>query len=193
MDRAADNHYPTATLAQIKALVPPATRDAVLFLWTTNPKLPDALDVMAAWGFTYKTNVVWVKPKIGTGYWVRGKHELLLIGTRGHIPAPAPGTQWPSVIEALTRGHSVKPEDVYRMIEDYFPNLPKLEMFARRTRPGWDLLGRGGSRGGARYRHGARDRGTRDRGCRKGTRTRSVLSDTTWTRPDRAVSATESL
>ena len=77
MDRAADNHYPTATLAQIKALVPPATRDAVLFLCTTNPKLPDALDVMAAWGFTYKTNVVWVKPKIGTGYWVRGKHELL--------------------------------------------------------------------------------------------------------------------
>src|SRR4029453_16730776 len=107
-----------------------------LFLWTTNPKLKDALKVMAAWGFTYKTNVAWVKPKTGTGYWVRGKHELLLIGTRGHIPAPAPGTQWPSVIGAPTRGHSVKPEEIYRMIEDYFPNLPKLEMFAREARTG---------------------------------------------------------
>ena len=51
---------------------------------------------MAAWGFTYKTHFVWVKDKIGTGYWNRNKHELLLVGTRGDVPAPAMGTQFES-------------------------------------------------------------------------------------------------
>jgi N6-adenosine-specific RNA methylase IME4 len=84
-----------------------------------------------------------VKDKIGTGYWSRNKHELLLIGTRGHVPAPSPGAQWPSVIEAPVREHSRKPDQVYELIEAYFPTLPKIELHARGAvaRPGWDVWG----------------------------------------------------
>src|SRR5262249_46156584 len=79
MDRAADNHSPTMDLAAIKALPVPAADDCILFLWATAPMLPQALDVMAAWGFTYKSQFVWAKDKIGTGYWNRNQHELLLV------------------------------------------------------------------------------------------------------------------
>ena len=100
MDRAADNHYPTSPLEEIKALSVPsiAAPDCVLFLWATVPMLPQALEVMSAWGFTYKSNFAWAKNRMGTGYWNRNKHELLLIGTCGHIPAPAMGTQAVSLI-----------------------------------------------------------------------------------------------
>jgi N6-adenosine-specific RNA methylase IME4 len=94
MDRAADNHYPTSAFEEIKALAVGsiAAPDCVLFLWATVPMQPQAHEVMAAWGFAYKSNLVWVKDRVGTGYWSRNKHELLLIGTRGRVPAPAPGT-----------------------------------------------------------------------------------------------------
>ena len=131
MDRAADNHYPTMPLEAIKALPIPAAADSVLFLWATPAMLPQALEVMAAWGFAYKSQFVWVKDKLGLGYWARNKHELLLIGTRGRIPAPAPGTQFSSVIEAPRGRHSEKPAIVREMIAAMFPNVPKLEMFAR--------------------------------------------------------------
>ena len=137
MDRAADNHYPTLPLDRITALSPPVSKDAVLFLWAISSMLPAALDVMAAWGFEYRTAAVWVKPSAGTGYWFRSRHEHLLVGTRGRIPAPAPGTQWGSVIEAAKGAHSVKPDAVYRLIESYYAALPKLEMFARTPRPNW--------------------------------------------------------
>ena len=141
MDRAADNHYPTSTLAAIMALDVGsiAAPDCVLFLWATVPMLPQALEVMCAWGFAYKSSFVWVKDRTGTGYWSRNRHEILLIGVRGHVPAPAMGTQWPSVIEAPVGRHSEKPAAVYELIESYFPNLPKIELHARgRFRARWD-------------------------------------------------------
>lgn len=64
-----------------------------------------------------------------------------MVGTRGNIPAPAPGTQWRSVIEAPRGRHSEKPEKAYELIESYFPNLPKIELNARKARPGWDAWG----------------------------------------------------
>jgi N6-adenosine-specific RNA methylase IME4 len=131
MDRAAANHYPTMRLADIKALPIPAAKDAVLFLWATAPMLPAALETMAAWGFTYKSHFVWIKDRVGTEYWARNQHELLLIGTRGHVPCPAPGTQFDSVIEAPRGRHSEKPAIVREMIAAMFPTVPKLEMFAR--------------------------------------------------------------
>lgn len=130
-DRGACNHYPTMSLAEIKVLTVPAAKDAVLFLWATVPMLPAALETMAAWGFTYKSHFAWVKDKRGLGYWARNKHELLLVGTRGHVPCPAPGTQFDSVIEAPRGWHSEKPAIVHDMIAAMFPNVPKLEMFAR--------------------------------------------------------------
>ena len=75
-----------------------AAADCVLFLWATAPMLQEALEVVEAWGFSYKTCAVWSKDRIGTGYWFRNKHEIWLVGTRGHVPAPAMGTRWPSLI-----------------------------------------------------------------------------------------------
>lgn len=142
MDRAADNHYPTMTIDQIKALAIPAAEDCILFLWATVPMLTQALDVMTAWGFTYKSHFVWVKDRAGTGYWNRNKHELLLVGTRGDIPAPAPGDQYESVIEASSPRHSAKPFHFREMIEEMFPTLPRRELFARgEPCDGWDQWG----------------------------------------------------
>jgi len=141
MDRAADNHYPTMSRAQIAALQVPAAPDCALFLWATVPMLTEALHIMRSWGFTYKSNLCWVKSKIGTGYWSRNQHELLLIGTRGSVPAPAPGTQFASVVRADNMRHSQKPVEFYEIIERYSPVAPKLEMFARSRREGWDAWG----------------------------------------------------
>jgi N6-adenosine-specific RNA methylase IME4 len=142
MDRAADNHYPTMTLDGIKALPVPAAPDCVLFLWATVPMLPQAVEVMAAWGFTYKSNFAWVKDRAGTGYWNRNRHELLLIGTRGNIPAPAPGEQYESAIAASVGEHSAKPFHFREIIEDMFPTLPRVELFHRgESFAGWDVWG----------------------------------------------------
>jgi N6-adenosine-specific RNA methylase IME4 len=145
MDRAAENHYPTASLAEIKALDVKsiAAADCVLFLWATAPMLPQALEAMAAWGFAYKSCAVWSKDRIGTGYWFRNRHEILLVGTRGRVPAPAMGTQWPSLVEASVGRHSEKPSIFYETIEAYFPTLPKIELHARSGVPrlGWDFWG----------------------------------------------------
>jgi N6-adenosine-specific RNA methylase IME4 len=142
------NHYATSPTEVIAArpVEDIAADDCVLFLWATVPILPQALYVLEAWGFEYKTNFVWVKPKgngpPGTGYWNRNRHELLLVGTRGHPPCPAPGTQWDSVIEAPRgRRHSEKPVEAYELIERFFPTMPKIELNARQARPGWDRWG----------------------------------------------------
>lgn len=143
-DRSADNHYPTSPTEEIcKRDVPSmAADDCVLFLWATVPMLPDALRVMEAWGFAYKSQFVWLKNKPGTGYWNRNQHELLLVGTRGKIPAPAPGDQWLSIVTADAGRHSEKPATFYDLIEAYFPNLPKIELNARGpARKGWAVWG----------------------------------------------------
>jgi N6-adenosine-specific RNA methylase IME4 len=104
--------------------------------------LPQALAVMDAWGFEYRSNYVWLKDRIGTGYWNHKAHEHLLIGMRGNVPAPAPGTQWDSVVEAPVGEHSAKPSIFLEMIEEYYPNLPKIELNCRgKGRPGWAVWG----------------------------------------------------
>ena len=140
-DRGACNDYPAIALADIKTLPVPAAKDCALFLWATVPTLPQALETMQAWGFSYKSHFVWVKDKHGTGYWSRNRHELLLIGTRGHVPCPTPGTQFSSVIEAPRGRHSEKPSIAAEMIAAMFPNVPKLEMFARGQHAGWAVWG----------------------------------------------------
>jgi len=141
LDRAAENHYPTMPTEDICALAVPAAPDCALFLWATASKLLDALLVVETWGFAYKTQLIWRKPHLGTGYWVRDMHEILLIGTRGDVPAPTPGTQFPSVVEAPRGRHSEKPDVVAEMIARMFPTVPKAELFARAPRPGWDVWG----------------------------------------------------
>jgi N6-adenosine-specific RNA methylase IME4 len=143
MDRHAGNHYPTSDAAVIasRPVASIAARDCVLFMWTTNQHLRIALGVMEAWGFEYKSNYCWAKPYISTGRWNRSRHELLLIGTRGKVPCPAPGEQWDSLIEAPKGEHSAKPACFLEMIEGYYPTMPKIELNARRARPGWDAWG----------------------------------------------------
>jgi len=143
MDRAADNHYPTSATEMIAArpVAEIAAPDCVLFLWATAPMLPHALHVMQAWGFEYRSHVIWHKERIGTGYWFRNEHELLFVGTRGTVPAPAMGTQWGSLRASPRTAHSEKPDWQYELIESYFPNLPKIELNARRRRDGWDTWG----------------------------------------------------
>ena len=143
MDRAADNHYPTTSTNDLvlRDVGKIAAKDSVLFHWATAAMLKAALRVMDGWGFEYKSHFIWGKDRIGTGYWSRNKHELLLIGTRGNIPAPAMGEQWESLIMAPVGEHSAKPDAFYELIEAYFPNLPKIELNARRARPGWDVWG----------------------------------------------------
>jgi N6-adenosine-specific RNA methylase IME4 len=137
----ADDHYPTAELQKICDLEVPAADDCVLFLWATIPMLPEALAVMSAWGFKYKSGCGWIKDRVGNGYWFRGALELLLVGIKGNVPAPAPGDQPPQVVEAPRARHSEKPDCFASMIATLFPNTPRVELFARKARPGWDCWG----------------------------------------------------
>jgi N6-adenosine-specific RNA methylase IME4 len=140
-ERVAANHYPTMSVEEISALDIPAAADAVLFLWTTRSHLRVSFDVLTAWGFEYVTNVAWIKDKAGLGFWVRDQHEHLLIARRGNIPAPQPSDRPPSVIHAPRREHSRKPDETYALIERMYPELPKIELFARERREGWDAWG----------------------------------------------------
>jgi N6-adenosine-specific RNA methylase IME4/predicted XRE-type DNA-binding protein len=144
MDRAADNHYPTSVTDIIaeRDVSNIAADDCVLFLWATVPMLCDALRIMETWGFEYKSHAIWDKVHIGTGYWFRNRHELLLVGTKGNIPAPAMGDQFASVMTIARKEHSAKPEQFLELIEQYFPNLPKIELNRRgASRPGWNAWG----------------------------------------------------
>lgn len=142
-NRAIENQYPTMANEDICALpvASIATDDCVLFLWATSPKLVEALDVVKAWGFSYKTCMVWAKDKIGMGYYARQQHELLLIATRGAPPTPAPADRPSSVITATRGEHSAKPDEFYAVIERMYPALPKIELFCRSPRDGWSAWG----------------------------------------------------
>lgn len=152
---AAQNHYPTMSTDQIAALPVPvlAADDAVLFMWTTFSHVPDALRLIDAWGFTYVTGFPWVKveeiqlglpgigddklkPRYGTGYWFRGCSELIFIARRGAVTPPRSDHLG---ILCDRMQHSRKPDNLYQMAEQ-LPG-PWLEMFARRTWPGWSSWG----------------------------------------------------
>jgi len=125
--------------------------NAVLFLWATNPFLKDGLQVVSNWGFEYKTNIVWVKTNIkrpGSGFWVRGRHELLFIAARGAFLPNQEGkspigsvVDWPDTLLADQQEHSRKPVEVYSLIETMYPEGKYLELFARNIRQGWESWG----------------------------------------------------
>ncbi len=148
-DRHAGNHYPVSRdahtaeeiVARTKDRFACAADDCINYMWATIPHLAIALKVMELRGFAYKSHHVWVKDSIITGYWCRGQHEILLIGTKGKVVAPAMGTQASSVIRGPSGEHSEKPDTVMEMIERLFPNIPKLELNSRRSRPGWTVWG----------------------------------------------------
>lgn len=139
--RRVQRHFPILTLDELKDTKIPSADDAMLFLWTTAPMLKQALELMEAWGFEYRTNAVWDKEVMGTGYYFRGQHELLLIGKKGEFKAPAPENRSSSVIRAKRGKHSQKPEVTYQIIEKMYPNEAYIELFARSERKGWTSWG----------------------------------------------------
>ncbi len=153
--RSPEAWYDCMTLAEIRALPVAswAAADCVLLLWTTDPWLEKAFEVVRAWGFTYKTvGFLWVKlnPRAprsgwreedffkGLGFWTRANAELCLLATRGR-PRRRAGDV-PRLIISPRREHSRKPEEAYRRIERLLEG-PYLELFARSRRPGWDAWG----------------------------------------------------
>ena len=140
--REIENQYPTATVEEIIAHAPAsAAIDSILFLWATAPKIREALEVMAGWGFEYKSHAIWDKQHIGMGYWFRGRHELLLVGVKGDAKPPPEAARVASIFSEPRVGHSIKPQCVYSWIEETFPLATKLEMYCRTTRTGWDPWG----------------------------------------------------
>lgn len=128
----------------IKDIVHP---DALLFLWTTMIHIPDALQVIEAWGFNYVTNgFTWVKtnaksgtPVIGMGYWTRQNAELCLVAKRGRPKRQHRSIS--SIVIEPRRMHSQKPDRVRRDIVRICGDLPRIELFARQKSPGWDIWG----------------------------------------------------
>jgi N6-adenosine-specific RNA methylase IME4 len=160
MRRSAERHYETMSLDEIKTypLTAFAARDCVLLSWTTAPFLALAIGAMRAQGFNYKSGATWDKQVVGMGFWWRGQHEHLLLGTRGHPPAPLPANRPPSVIIERRTTHSAKPDASYRAIEEMFASRRKLELFARPPgRPGWTSVGLDTTTEAAAFRARLRD------------------------------------
>lgn len=125
-----------------------AANTAHLYLWVPNALLPDGLQVLQAWGFTYKSNIVWHKIRKdggsdgrGVGFYFRNVTELLLFGVRGkNARTLAPGRSQVNMIQTRKREHSRKPDEQYKVIEDC-SRAPRLEMFSRGVRKGWAVWG----------------------------------------------------
>ena len=145
----AEDHYPTMALEEIANLpVGELTlNNSALFLWAVWPEMPGALRVMEAWGYKYKT-IAWVWAKLnrssvgfyfGMGSYTRANSEPCLLGIKGSMPPEARDVQ--ALIVTPIRGHSRKPDEQYGKIERLYPSVPKLELFSRHKRTGWDVWG----------------------------------------------------
>ena len=144
------NRYSTMTLDEIKSLpVSSICSDtAHLYLWVPNALLPEGIQVLQSWGFTYKSNIVWHKIRKdggpdgrGVGFYFRNVTELILFGVRGkNARTLKPGRTQVNFLATRKREHSRKPDEQYRIIESCSPG-PYLEMFARGTREGWHSWG----------------------------------------------------
>ena len=135
-------HYPAMTITELCALpvASMAEPDAVLFLWTTSPLLFECAPLFEAWGFKYKTSFVWDKVKHNMGHYNSVRHELLLVCTRGScLPDDRKLVDSVQTIERTT--HSTKPEEFRKIIETLYPHGKRLELFARKQSPGWDVYG----------------------------------------------------
>lgn len=124
-----------------------AAKQSHLYLWVPNALISTGLAVMDAWGFTYKTNIVWYKvrqdggpDRRGVGFYFRNVTELVLFGVRGSLRTLAPARSMPNILISRKREHSRKPDQLYDVIEQCSPT-PYIELFARTQRPGWTVWG----------------------------------------------------
>lgn len=144
--RGAAKHYPTMTVEQIKAYPMPEwdAKGAWLFLWRVASMQQEALDVVKAWGFTPKTEMVWVKQTrtgkahFGMGRYLRASHETCIVATRGRVQPNLRNVR--SVFYAQTSEHSTKPDEFYDIVRSLVDE-PRVELFARRPNPGFHQHG----------------------------------------------------
>ena len=146
---AAEKHYPTMSIEELCALPVKeiADKDCILFLWATFPQLKEALQLIKAWGFTYKSVAfVWLKQNrksptwfYGLGFWTRGNAEICLLATKGH-PKRQSNKVHQFIISPVEQ-HSKKPDITREKILALMGDLPRIELFARQHTPGWDVWG----------------------------------------------------
>ena len=149
LNGAAEHHYPTMSIEELCALPISnlAAEDSTLFLWTTFPQFPEALRLIKAWRFQYKTVAfVWLKLNrktrswfYGLGFWTRGNAEICLLATKGH-PKRKSANIHQFIISPIEQ-HSKKPDETRDKIIALMGDLPRLELFARQETPGWDVWG----------------------------------------------------
>ena len=145
----AKKHYPTMRIEELCALpvADIADRDCALFLWATFPQLPEALRLIQAWGFMYKTVAfVWLKQNrkaltwfYGLGFWTRSNAEICLLATKGHPKRQSAGIH--QLVISPVEQHSKKPDEVREKIVALMGDVPRIELFARQQTPGWDVWG----------------------------------------------------
>jgi site-specific DNA-methyltransferase (adenine-specific) len=151
-NRKIENKYQTMSIEELCGLKIPADDNSVLYLWATAPKLPEALRLIEAWGFKYKSQAVWDKGSPAMGYWFRGQHEILIAATRGKMsPPPAdkrcgsmlryPNQSRLARIDGKCNAHSRKPWEIRAMIARWYPGMNMVELFAREKTEGWDSWG----------------------------------------------------
>ena len=146
---AADEHYPTMSIEDIKALPVDklAAKDCALFLWITFPMLHEAWDVMRAWGFDFKTVAfVWIKLNRtadtlfwGMGHWTRANAEICLLATKGKPKRVSKSVH--QICDARIMEHSRKPDEIRDRIVQLCGDLPRIELFSRQISDGWDCWG----------------------------------------------------
>jgi len=138
------SHYQSMTISELCDLpvVDLATDNAVLFLWVTSPLLDESFSIIDAWGFEYKTSIVWDKVKHNVGNYVSVRHEFLLICTRGSFTPTMEALKLEDSVQVIERTkHSEKPEEFRSIIETLYPGEKYIELFARKQAPGWDSWG----------------------------------------------------
>jgi N6-adenosine-specific RNA methylase IME4 len=144
-NKSVKDHYNTMTLQQLKALDVKALADAsgcLLFMWTSSPHLPQALELMKAWGFDYKTIAfVWEKQKTNPGYYTMSQVEICIVGKRGTIPKNRGSRNERQFLSEMRGQHSAKPAEIRNRITRMFPQHKKVELFARETTEGWAVWG----------------------------------------------------
>jgi len=137
----ARNPYPTMSIEEIEewGIDLPTKKDCILWLWTTNAFMREAFDILDAWGFEAKTILTWVKNKMGTGDWLRGKTEHCILAVKGK-PKVIPGNAT-TVLEANMGKHSEKPEEFFKLVEKICVGNARAEYFSRTERKGWHVYG----------------------------------------------------
>ena len=155
--RGASKQYACLSVDELKAFpLPPLADDCALFMWRVASMQRAALDVAEAWGFTIKTEIVWLKKTVNGNRWfgmgriTRAEHETCLVGLRGHLPVLNRSSRSTFVtdlnaahfegLSAVVGRHSEKPSEFYSIVETLYPG-PYVELFARKQRPGWTCLG----------------------------------------------------